>query len=42
MLAVLLIGDVSVISQASLGKEFLENNPIPVETNESKFNLNTY
>tara|TARA_B100000965_G_scaffold252810_1_gene212742 strand:- start:36 stop:188 length:153 start_codon:yes stop_codon:yes gene_type:complete len=42
MFAVLLVGGAGVIFQASAGKESLSNNPIPVKSTESKFDLNTY
>ena len=42
MFAVLLIGGVGVIFQASSGDDSLANNSIPVKAIESKFDLNTY
>ena len=42
MFAVLLIGGAGVIFQASSGDNSLPNNPIPVQANESKFDLSTY
>ena len=42
MFAILLIGGVGVIFQASSGEESLANNSIPVKAEESKFELNTY
>ena len=42
MFAVLLIGGAGVIFKASLGEEPLVNNPIPVKSTESKFDLDTY
>ena len=42
MFSVLLIGGAGVIFQASSGKESLADNPIPVKSTESKFDLNTY
>ena len=42
MFAALLIVSAGVTFQASSGKEFLENNPIPIKATESKFDLNTY
>ena len=42
MFSVLLIGGAGVIFQASSGDDSLANNPIPVKTNDSKFDLNTY
>ncbi len=42
MFALLLIGGARVIFQASSGEESLANNPIPVKSTKSKFDLNTY
>ena len=42
MFAVLLVGGTGVIFKASSGEESLANNPIPVKSTESKFDLNTY
>ena len=42
MFAVLLVGGTGVIFKASSGEESLANNSIPVESTESKFDLNTY
>ncbi len=42
MFAILLIGGAGVILQASSGQESLANNPIPVNSTKSKFDLNTY
>ena len=42
MFAILLVGGVGVIFNASLGEESIANNPIPVKVPESKFDLNTY
>tara|TARA_B100000965_G_scaffold282218_1_gene240096 strand:- start:168 stop:296 length:129 start_codon:yes stop_codon:yes gene_type:complete len=42
MFAVLLIGGVGFIFQASSEEESLTNSPIPVKATESKFDLNTY
>ena len=42
MFAILLIGVAGVIFQSSLSDESRENNPMPVNTPELKFDLNTY
>ena len=42
MFAVLLIGGAGTILKASSGKDSLANNPVPVKSTESKFDLNTY
>ena len=42
MFAVLLIGGAGVIFQASSGEETLADTPIPVNADESSFDLNTY
>ena len=42
MFAVLLVGGIGVIIKASSGEKSLVNNPIPVKSTESKFDLNTY
>ncbi len=42
MFAVLLIGGIGVVFQASSGEESFANNSIPVKATESKFDLNTY
>ena len=42
MFAVLLIGRAGVIFKALSREKSLANNPIPVKSTESKFDLNTY
>tara|TARA_B100000700_G_C14617103_1_gene656432 strand:+ start:389 stop:541 length:153 start_codon:yes stop_codon:yes gene_type:complete len=42
MFAVLLIAGAGVIFQSSSGDDFLTDNPIPVKSTESKFDLDTY
>ncbi len=42
MFAALLIGGAGVVLQSSSGEKSVSNNPIPVKTTESKFDLNTY
>ena len=40
--AVILMGGVGVIFQASSEEDSLANNPIPVKATKSRFDLNTY